>query len=213
MFCVGCILLPMARSYFDVSNVASFTFSHFTAHYVNMGILTASSGSCSLQHVLRQGVFTNTRNGVVWKYTPYTHKTEHLGKNRIIAVGPKAQVLLTPYLEAKANTPEAFLFSPKDAVQLQRIEKRKNRKSVGKNGQVQPSQKDRSKPDAVRTPGSQYSKNSYNRAINRACEKAGVKAWTANQLCQRSVKVVATHRAFLHYNGLNYFLNILRYLE
>ena len=122
------------------------------------------------------------RSGDVWKYTPYTHKTEHLGKNRIIAVGPKAQAILTPYLEAKADTPEAFLFSPKDAVQLQRVEKRKNRKSVGKNGQVQPSQQDRSKPDAVRTPGGQYSKNSYNRAINRACEKAGVKAWTANQL-------------------------------
>jgi len=76
------------------------------------------------------------RSGDVWKYTPYTHKTEHLGKNRIIAVGPKAQAILTPYLEAKAETPEAFLFSPKDAVQLQKVEKRKNRKSVGKNGQV-----------------------------------------------------------------------------
>jgi integrase len=67
-------------------------------------------------------------------------------------------------------------------VQLQRIEKRKNRKSVGKNGQVQPSQRDRSKPDAIRTPGDQYTKASYNRAVNRACKKAGVPQWTVNQL-------------------------------
>ena len=118
----------------------------------------------------------------VWRYIPYTHKTEHKGKTRIVFLGPKSQAILAPYLEAKADTPAAFLFSPKDAVQLQRIEKRKNRKSVGKNGQVQPSQQDRSKPDAIRTPGGQYSKNSYNRAVSRACEQAEVAPWTPNQL-------------------------------
>ena len=50
-----------------------------------------------------------------------------------------------------------------------------------KAGQVQPSQRDRSRPNAAR-PGDQYTKDSYNRAVNRACEAANVPAWTPNQL-------------------------------
>lgn len=121
------------------------------------------------------------RSGEVWRYTPYTHKTEHQGKNRLIAVGPRAQAILLSYLLEKEDTPEAFLFSPKDTVRLQKIEKRRKRKSVGKNGQVQPSQRDRSRPNAAK-PGDKYTKDAYNRAVSRACEMAGVAHWTPNQL-------------------------------
>lgn len=38
------------------------------------------------------------RSGDVWTYRPPKHKTEHHGKQRIIAIGPKAQEILTPYL-------------------------------------------------------------------------------------------------------------------
>jgi integrase len=121
------------------------------------------------------------RSGEVWRYMPYTHKTEHQGKNRLIAVGPRAQAILMSYLLEKEEDPEAFLFSPKDTVRFQKIEKRQKRKSVGKNGQVQPSQRDRSRPNAAK-PGDQYTKDSYNRAVSRACEMAGVAHWTPNQL-------------------------------
>jgi len=33
------------------------------------------------------------RSGDVWKYTPYTHKTEHQDKKRVVAIGPKAQAM------------------------------------------------------------------------------------------------------------------------
>jgi len=33
-------------------------------------------------------------SGDVWAYTPYTHKTEHYGHVRRVAIGPKAQMLL-----------------------------------------------------------------------------------------------------------------------
>ena len=122
------------------------------------------------------------RSGEVWRYVPFTHKTEHKNKIRVVAIGPRAQAILMPYILEKEDTPEAFLFSPQDAVRLQNIEKRRNRKSIGKNGQVQPSQRDRSKPDAIKKAGEQYSKNSYARAIARACEKAGVAPWAPNQL-------------------------------
>jgi integrase len=121
------------------------------------------------------------RSGDVWRYVPYTHKTEHRNKQRIVAVGPRAQAILMPYLEANADTPEAFLFSPQDTLRLQKIEKRKNRKTLNKKGEVQPSQRDQAKPDAKKV-GTKYTKDSYNRAIRRACEKAGVKVWSANQL-------------------------------
>ena len=91
------------------------------------------------------------RNDEIWTYTPFTHKTEHKGKDRIIAVGPRAQAILTSYLVEKADAPEAFLFDPRDTVKLQKIEKRRNRKTFNKQGRVQPSQRDRSKPGAARS--------------------------------------------------------------
>jgi integrase len=47
---------------------------------------------------------------------------------------------------------------------------------------VQPSQVDRSKPFAKKRPGKLYSRVSYQRAIRRACDRAGVPHWTPNQL-------------------------------
>ena len=122
------------------------------------------------------------RTGDVWCFEPYTHKTEHKGKNRPIAIGPRAQAILLPYLLEKEGTPEAFLFSPKDAIRLKKVEKRRNRKNLNKKGQVQPSQIDRSKQNPSKKPGDQYTKDSYNVAIRRACKKAGVPVWTPNQL-------------------------------
>ena len=121
------------------------------------------------------------RSGDIWRYVPFTHKTEHQDKQRIVAVGPRAQAILMSYLLEKEDTPEAFLFSPKDSVLLQKIEKRRNRKTLNKKGQVQPSQQDRSKPGASRA-GDQYSRDTYNRAVSRACEKADAPHWTPNQL-------------------------------
>ena len=106
---------------------------------------------------------------------------QHLDQERVIAIGPKAQAILTAYLFEKEETPEAYLFSPKDSVLLQKIEKRRKRKTFNKDGQVQPSQRDRSRPNASK-PGDKYTKDSYNRAVERACEQAGVPKWTVNQL-------------------------------
>ncbi|MCL2744409.1 MAG: hypothetical protein FWE67_11220 [Planctomycetaceae bacterium] len=117
------------------------------------------------------------RSGDIWRYTPYTHKTEHKDKLRIVAIGPRTQAILLSYLLEKEDTPEAFLFSPKDTVRLQKIEKRRKRKSLSKSGQVQPSHIDRSRPNAAK-PSDKYSKDSYNRAVTCACELAGVPHWT-----------------------------------
>ena len=117
------------------------------------------------------------RSKTPWKYKPYTHKTKHRGKSRDLAIGPKARAILSPYLIEKVETPEAFLFSPADSMRLFRAERRINRKT-----KVQPSQQNRRKTEPKRGPREKYSTCSYNRAIRRACEKAGIEPWTPNQL-------------------------------
>jgi Site-specific recombinase XerC len=123
-----------------------------------------------------RGIDITDRDKDVWRYVPFTHKTEHKGKVRIVPIGPKAQAILMPYLIDKESAPEAFLFSPRDTVRLQQMERRRKRKT-----KVQPSQRDRSKPGAARH-GLQYTKDAYGQAVERACEKADVPHWTPNQL-------------------------------
>jgi len=122
------------------------------------------------------------RSGDVWLYRPHTHKTAHLGDVLTKYIGAAAQEILTPYILEKADTPEAFLFSPADTIQDRAIELRKNRKSLNKKGEVQPSQKNRKKENPKRVPGKQYSPESYSRAIARASKKAGVPLWSVNRL-------------------------------
>ena len=114
------------------------------------------------------------RSEAVWQYTPGSHKTEHLGRERVIFVGPKAQVVLTPYLFRESNH---YCFSPQDTDRQRKAKLRASRKSP-----VQPSQEDRSKPGPKRKPRPCYDTNSYGCAIRRACEKAGVEAWGPNRL-------------------------------
>jgi integrase len=117
------------------------------------------------------------RSKTPWKYTPYTHKTKRRGKIRELAIGPRARAILTPYLMEKEDSPEDFIFSPIDSMKLVQAERRRNRKT-----KVQPSQQSRKKTTPKRSPGKQYTTSSYNRAINKACKKAGVPPWHPNQL-------------------------------
>ena len=48
----------------------------------------------------------------VWVYRPKSHKTEHHGRERRIYIGPKAQMMLRPWLLRPA---EAYCFSPRES--------------------------------------------------------------------------------------------------
>ena len=114
--------------------------------------------------------------GDVWVYKPWTHKTEHRGHTRRVAIGPKAQAILRPFL--KPDNPTAYMFSPKEAVEMLREERRRNRKTP-----LTPSQQARRpKGKPKRAPGEQYTKSSYEYAIVRACNKAKVPHWGPNRL-------------------------------
>ena len=117
------------------------------------------------------------RSKTPWKYTPHTHKTKKRGKTRWLAIGPRAQAVLMPYLIDKQNEPEAFFFSPKDTMQWLQEEKRRKRKT-----KVQPSQVCRKKKNPQKQPKTQYSVCSYGRAIRKVCLKLGIEPWSPHQL-------------------------------
>ncbi len=116
------------------------------------------------------------RDGEVWVYSPWTHKTEHHGHVRRIAIGPKAQAILVPFL--KPDAPDAYLFSPREAVAAVRAERGRLRKT-----KRTPSELNRARnPEPRRAPRDQYTKDAYEIVIARACQRAGVPRWCPNQL-------------------------------
>jgi len=114
------------------------------------------------------------RSGDVWLYRPESHKMQHYGRERIIIVGPQAQVVLASYLLRPAD---AYCFSPTEAIRRWRANQRARRKTP-----VQPSQVNRSKPHPMLRPGERYTTYSYRQAVHRACRHAGVERWSPNRL-------------------------------
>ena len=109
-------------------------------------------------------------------YVPWTHKSEHHGHVRRIAIGPRSQEILKAFL--KPLMIPGYTFSPKDAVAAHRAGRSGGRNSARTRAATgcPPSS------ETSRVPGDQYSKDSYNWAIRKACLKAGVEPWSLNQL-------------------------------
>jgi integrase len=102
----------------------------------------------------------------VWVYRPESHKTEHLGRERIIMIGPKAQKVLRPYLLRAA---ESYCFSPMDSERKRRAECHEARTTPLSSGNRPGTNRKRS---PKRTAGEKYTTDSYRRAIVRAVELA-----------------------------------------
>ncbi len=112
----------------------------------------------------------------VWIYVPWTHKTEHHGHARRIAIGPLAQAILKPFLKPEMTA--AYTFSPKEAVAAHKV----GRSRVRESARTPDETGHRGTGKTSRVPGDQYSKDSSNWAIRKACLKAGVEPWSPNQL-------------------------------
>ncbi len=116
--------------------------------------------------------------GEVWLFAPAQHKLLHRDKPRIIAIGPECQAVLRPFVKLD---PDAFWFSPKDALEEQRRlagEQRETRRW--------PSHMARYAREAAarerRVVGDHYDARSVAHAIRRACKTAEVKPWSAHGL-------------------------------
>lgn len=116
------------------------------------------------------------RTGAVWKYNPTAHKTAHHGHRRTVYFGPLAQDVLQPFLQLDM---QAYLFRPVDAVAWRDERQAKQRKTP-----ITPSQKKRAERAAKRPRkfAPTYTKDTYARAVARACEVAQVQHWHPHQL-------------------------------
>jgi integrase len=108
------------------------------------------------------------RTGNPWQYRPASHKTVHVGRERIIFIGPRAQAILLLYL---LREPESYCFSPADSERKRKETNRQKRRTP-----VQPSQRDRRKRRPKVQPTDRYVKDAYARAIRRACDAADEQA-------------------------------------
>lgn len=126
-----------------------------------------------------------TRAGDVWEYRPESYKTEHFEADdagrKVIFLGPKTVKEIRPLLDAAEKDAESggegFLFRPKDAAAL------RHRKSAVK--KKTPSRAVRDALRAARprrTWGECYTATAYRNALQRACERAGVKPFTPYQI-------------------------------
>jgi len=112
------------------------------------------------------------RSGAVWVYRPAQHKTQHHGHERLVPLGPKAQGILEPFLDRDAL---AYLFSPKEAEEARHAKRTltaRRRSNKQKRRAKRPQRKWRERYDSA----------SYRRAIQRACDKAGVDSWHPHRL-------------------------------
>jgi integrase len=114
-------------------------------------------------------------SGTVWQFRPKPHKTSHHGRQRLIFIGPKGQEVLRPFTAIRDRE---YVFSPSEAEAVRNKLKRASRKSP-----MTPSQSARTlKDDPKWTPGKRYRRDSYSRAITRACKLAKVSEWAPNRL-------------------------------
>lgn len=116
------------------------------------------------------------RSRDVWVYRPASHKTEHHGKDRIVFLGPKSQIILGPYLD---RSPEGHCFDPSESERQRRAALHANRKTPHSCGNRPGANRKRA---PKRAPGGAYTVDSYRRAIHRACDAAGIKRWSPNRL-------------------------------
>ncbi len=99
-------------------------------------------------------------SGRIWLYRPATHKTAHHGHERVVAIGPKAQKVLKPFLRRPVNS---YCFSPAEA---------QHERFGGAQGYV----------------GERYNSHTYRRAVSYAIERAqrdvdeDISDWTPHQL-------------------------------
>jgi integrase len=117
----------------------------------------------------------------VWLYRPKQHKALWKGKDKVIAVGPRAQDAIRSVLPIGLPS-DAPVFSPKRSAVERSSALRARRQS-----KVPPSQQSRRKKRPKKQPGDAYTTETFNKAIKYGIRRArskgtAVNSWHANQL-------------------------------
>jgi len=122
------------------------------------------------------------RSGAVWFFRPRAHKTQRLGRERVIPIGPRAQAVLREFIaRIPPPDPDLPLFSPQDALAELHAARRRARKTP-----LWPShakhQAQKRKRAPLKQPREAYTANSLQGAVKLACKAAGVPMWSPNQI-------------------------------
>lgn len=111
----------------------------------------------------------------IWLYRPDKHKGTWRGRDRLIAIGPRAQEQIIPRLTL---APDAPLFSARAAWDEFRAAKREARST-----KETKQQRDRDRKAQQAEPVSEFfDVDRYRRAITRACDAADVPHWSPHRL-------------------------------
>lgn len=114
-------------------------------------------------------------SSATWTYRPVRHKGSWRDRERVVAIGPKAQEILRPRLQLD---PEALMFSPRQAWEEFRAAKREGR-------QTPPTKQMRerdARAEAVAPKVETFRVDVYRKHIERACDKAEVERWSPHRL-------------------------------
>jgi len=107
------------------------------------------------------------RTDAVWIYTPAFHKTAHAGRERIVAIGPRAQEVLAPFVLGRAA--EAYVFDPREAM-AERLAVRAAGRTTPDGYGNRPGTNRKRRPK--NPPGRRYTTASYRKAIAAGCDRA-----------------------------------------
>ena len=102
----------------------------------------------------------------VWVFRPPQHKTSWRGHKKAVAIGPKGQLALRPFLDRPAD---AWCFSPAEEMQA-------HRGRVVKRGK--------------RRMGKRYTAGVYAQRIRQVCLREGIEPWSPNQLRHLAAGVI-----------------------
>ena len=105
----------------------------------------------------------------VWYYRPSEHKTTHHGKERVIPIGPLAQLILRPLLDGRK--PDENVFSPARSEATRREAQSAARRTPRWPSHMKRNRLKRKRRPA-RAPKERFCPTSYARCIARACELA-----------------------------------------
>lgn len=145
--------------------IVAATLPHVSPIVADMVRLQRLTGMRPAEVCMMRPVDIDTKSDV-WTYRPESHKTEHHGHSRVIAIGPQGQDVLRKYLVRGADD---YCFSPVDSERKRRRELTESRKTPASCGNRPGSNRKR---DPKRTVGQCYTPDSYRQAIQRACDLA-----------------------------------------
>ncbi|QDS91671.1 Phage integrase family protein [Roseimaritima multifibrata] len=156
-------VLPVSQ---EVINATLPMLSQIVADMVSVQLLVG----CRPAEICRLTPGCIDREGEVWIATLTEHKTKHHGHSRRLFIGPQAQGILLPYLDRNCDEK---IFQPIEADRLRRKQQSKSRitpiscgnRPGKRSGGLKGSK-------GKKRPGSEFTTNSYRRAIHNACDNA-----------------------------------------